>query len=106
MTCQDGKWVLDTTVYPSSDRWVSYGPALTVHGQGRRNPEFLAGSWIGTPQGEDVRCAAETVEVVRAGELGPPAPVSAEPAHRLELTVPTRLFTVTLTGFCLWQRVT
>src|ERR1700712_3411660 len=43
----------------SSDRWVSYGPELTLHGQGRRNPEILSGDWIGRPQDPVRTCGVE-----------------------------------------------
>ncbi len=104
LACHGGKWAVDTEVYPSSERWVSYGPALTVYGQGRRNPEVLAGSWVGTPQGEDARCSAEQAVVASAGVIGPPSTVTAEPNSPLKLTLPTPLFTVGLSGFCLWER--
>ncbi len=104
LACRDGQWAVDSDVYPSSERWVSYGPALTVYGQGRRNPEILAGTWVGTPQGADARCGAEQAVVVSAGVIGPPTTVTGEPNQPLDFTAPTQLFTVALTGFCLWQR--
>src|SRR5258708_5534409 len=66
------QWSAFTSPYPSSDRWLSYGPELTLHGQGMRNPEILSGKWVGYPQEEGTICSAEQSAVVSAGEVGPP----------------------------------
>ena len=105
LVCQSGQWVTDADIYPSSDRWVSYGPELVLYGQGRRNPEFMAGDWTGTPQSDQTRCGAGQLKVIAPGELGALESAVADPGQPLEINVPTRLFSITLTGFCLWQRM-
>jgi hypothetical protein len=98
------RWQLFTGPYPSSDRWLSYGPALTLHGQGRRNPEILSGDWIASPQDPGSACRAEQSAVVSAGQVGPPQTSSGSPGQPLEFTVLPVVFTITLTGDCLWER--
>ena len=104
LQCSDGTWQQFHGPYPSSDRWLTTGPALVVHGQGRRNPEVRAGRWTGTPQTAQARCSAERVDVVAAGETSPPETSSADPGQPLTFDISDHMFTVTLSGFCLWQR--
>ena len=103
LTCHDDSWSVDTDTYPSADRWYSYGPELTLSGQGRRNPEFPAGSWTATPQDDDGRCTATLHEVLRAGELAPPRTLAGEPGQPLVLTASAQLFDIDLAGHCLWE---
>jgi hypothetical protein len=98
------RWQLFTGPYPSSDRWLSYGPALTLHGQGRRNPEILSGDWIARPQDPGSACRAEQSAVISAGQVGPPQTSSGSPGQPLEFEVLPVVFTITLTGDCLWER--
>lgn len=98
------RWESFTDPYPTSDRWVSSGSALTLGGQGRRNPELLSGSWIGYPLDPAARCSAEQATVVRAGEVGEPETVTGELGEPLEFEVLPLVFTITLTGDCLWQK--
>ena len=48
-----GLWQTVTTPAPPSDRWLSVGPAMTLHGEGRRNPDVRSGDWTATPQDSD-----------------------------------------------------
>jgi hypothetical protein len=104
LQCRDGSWQPYTEVYPSGDRWLTTDAPLTLHGQGMRNPEVLAGAWTGTPQDGESTCTATLIDVVAAGELGAPQTVTGGAGQPLEFPVSAKLFTVTLTGFCLWQR--
>ncbi|CAN5353558.1 hypothetical protein BH09ACT8_BH09ACT8_31420 [soil metagenome] len=81
------RWTPFTGPYPSSDRWLSYGPAVTLHGQGRRNPEILSGRWVAYPQDADATCSAEQVTVVSAGEVGPPQTTTGQPGQPLDFEV-------------------
>ncbi|MGV0744504.1 hypothetical protein [Mycolicibacterium sp. XJ870] len=102
--CNGGVWQQLHNPYPSSDRWLTTGPELIVHGQGRRNPEAKAGAWTGTPQTAEARCSAERVDVVAAGETSAPEKLSADPGRPLTFEVSDHMFTVTFSGYCLWQR--
>lgn len=98
------RWGLVTDEYPSSKRWMSYGPALKLYGEGRRNPEIASGDWVGYPLAAGSRCAAAQTPVVRAGVLGTPQTSMALPSQPLLFRVAPRLFSVELNGYCLWQK--
>ena len=68
-----------TIPYPNSDRWLTYGPTLTLHGEGQRNREIDSGDWIGSPQDPDGRCTAEQVAIATPGAWVRP---SCRPASR------------------------
>jgi hypothetical protein len=99
------QWVPFTDPYPSSDRWLSYDPGLTLHGQGRRNPEILSGRWTAYPQDPAAVCAADQAAVVSAGQVGPPQTSTGQPGQPLTFDVLPVVFTITLTGNCLWEAV-
>jgi hypothetical protein len=101
----DSRWMVWTSPYPLSDRWLTYGPELQLHGQGMRNPEIMSGLWTGYPQVSDGVCRAEQVAVVGAGKVSPPESVTGEPGKQLEFSVSPTLFTIKLSGNCLWQKV-
>ncbi len=99
------RWQLFDSPYPTSDRWLSYGPKLILHGEGQRNREIDSGDWIAYPQDSASRCNAEQVAVVSTGGVTPPQVSTGEPGQPLELQLVSLLFTVELSGNCLWQKV-
>ncbi len=104
LQCTDGTWQRFTNPYPSSDRWLTTGPELILHGQGRRNPEASAGTWTATPQTADAHCSAEVVDVLGAGKTSAPEAFSAEPGRSLTFEISDHMFTSKLSGYCLWAR--
>lgn len=102
--CAGGRWAPYGDPYPSSDLWLSTaGTALQLHGQGMRNPEMLSGPWTGSPQAPDAQCRAEQTAVVSAGEVGEPQIAEGLPGQPLHFEVLPVMFTIALTGDCLWQ---
>ena len=99
------RWTRFDGPYPSSDRWFSYGPAVRLHGQGLRNPEILSGHWTATPQDASSTCSAEQAAVVSAGEVGAPQVSTGQPGQALDFEVLPVVFSISLTGNCLWERV-
>ncbi|TGD86598.1 hypothetical protein BayCH28_17195 [Mycolicibacterium sp. CH28] len=96
-------WAPVETPFPPNSRWLSYGPAITLHGQGFRNPNLRSGQWTATPLGPDTVCGAEQVAVVAAGVLAPPEVSQGQPGQPLAFGVLPKLFTVVLSGNCLWS---
>jgi hypothetical protein len=104
MVCRDQRWQSAANPSPPSDRWLSYGPAMTLHGEGLRNPEVRSGTWTATPQDADGRCRAEQSAVLGPGVVGAPETAEGKPGQPLQLQVLPRLFSITLNGYCLWER--
>jgi hypothetical protein len=105
LACDGSRWQPVTDPYPISDEWVSTGPVTTLHGQGRRNPMLESGQWTATPLTPETTCAATQFAVVSGTPtLAPPQSDRGEPGQPLRLEVVPRLFTVELTGDCLWRR--
>lgn len=77
---------------------------MTLHGEGRRNPDVRSGGWTATPQSADTRCRAEQTTVVGPGVVSEPEVAEANAGERLEFDVLPRLFDVRLSGYCLWTR--
>jgi hypothetical protein len=103
---QPGRWEPVDTPYPISDRWVSYGPVMTLHGQGRANPSLLSGDWTATPLMSESRCAATQTAVVRGAPVVAPAGTDeGEPGQPLSLQLVPTLVTIEMSGNCLWQKV-
>ncbi|WP_036435784.1 hypothetical protein [Mycobacterium sp. URHB0044] len=103
---QPGRWEPVDNPYPISDRWVSYGPVMTLHGQGRANPTLLSGAWTATPLDGESRCAATQTAVVRGAPIVAPAGTAeGEPGQPLSLEVVPTLVTIEMSGNCLWQKV-
>jgi hypothetical protein len=98
------RWKPFPSPFPNSDRWLSYGPGLTLHGQGKRNPEIMSGQWVGYPLDSDSQCSAEQAAVVSAGEVGPPETSTGEPGQPLEFDVLPLVFSIKMAGYCLWQK--
>lgn len=98
------RWQTFDSPYPKSDRWLTYGPKLTLHGEGQPNREIDSGDWIGNPQAPDTQCKAAQLDNTAAGERTPPQVSTGEPGQPLKLRVLPMLFTVELQGYCLWQK--
>ena len=108
LACQgvsgDYRWRPVSTPFDPSDRWLSYGPGLTLHGQGRRNPEVLSGQWTATPQDSASACSVEQAPVTDAG-VAPPQTTVGKPGQALHFEVVPVVFSIVLGGDCLWERV-
>jgi hypothetical protein len=104
---EDGefRWQSPDSPYPHSDRWLSYGPALTLHGEGQRNREIDSGEWAGYPQADDSRCEAAQLDNAAEGERTPPQVAAGGGGQPLRVALLPMLFTVELRGYCLWQKV-
>jgi hypothetical protein len=104
--CDGANWQPVADPYPMSDEWLSAGPVMTLHGQGRRNPMLESGRWTATPLTPESVCGATQFAVVSGTPtLTPPQSDRGEPGRPLALEVVPRLFTIELTGDCLWQRL-
>ena len=101
----ESRWQSPDSPYPKSDRWLTYGPALTLHGEGQRNREIDSGKWIGYPQASDTQCKAAQLDNTAEGERTPPQIAVGEAGQPLTLQLLPMLFTVELRGYCLWQKV-
>lgn len=104
LVCQGQRWQAATAPGDPSDRWVSFGPAMALHGEGLRNPNLAAGSWTATPLDDDTRCAATQQVVISAGVVGAPVVTEGAPGQQFSLEVLPRLFDISMSGHCLWER--
>ena len=104
LVCRGGQWQAVMTPPPPNDRWLSVGPAMTLHGDGQRNPSVTSGEWTATPQDADSRCRARQQTVVSPGVVSPPQVSEGKPGQPLSLTLLPRLFSIELSGYCLWTR--
>ncbi len=104
LLCDGGTWQGFAGPYPSSDRWLTTGPPLILHGQGRRNPEAKAGTWLAIPQTAEARCSVEVVDVLGAGRTSEPETFDADAGESLTFDVSDHMFTTKLSGYCLWTR--
>jgi hypothetical protein len=104
LVCVDERWQAVTSPQPPNDRWLSVGPAITLHGQGMRNPNVASGEWTATPQEPGSQCRAEQQTVVSPGVLSPPQVSEGKTGQPLSLQLPVRLFSIELSGYCLWTR--
>lgn len=98
------RWQPVSPPFEPSDRWLSYGPRLTLHGQGRRNPELLSGQWTATPRDSASACSAVQAPVTDAG-VAPPQTTVGHPGQVLDFEVLPVVFSIVLDGDCLWERV-
>ncbi|MDT5092946.1 MAG: hypothetical protein QOH60_2309 [Mycobacterium sp.] len=99
------EWKTVTTPYPVSDRWLSYGPELKLHGEGLRDGRIKSGDWVATPQDADAVCRAEQIAVVDAGVVGPPQIDAGAKGKPLVFRIVPQLFSIQMTGYCLWTKV-
>ena len=103
---EDYQWGIVTSDYPSSDRWLTYGPQLTLRGEGTRNYNLRSGDWIALPQDPDSQCIEEQVVVVRAGVVSSPQVAAGATGQQLSFRVLPNLFSIMMKGYCLWTKVT
>jgi hypothetical protein len=104
LVCLDEHWKAVTSPPPPNDRWLSVGPAMTLHGEGQRNPSVASGDWTAAPQDADSQCRAEQQTVVSPGQLSPPQLSEGKPGQPLSLQLLPRLFSIEMSGYCLWTR--
>lgn len=97
-------WTPVQTPFPPNDKWLSYGPPITLHGQGMRNPNLSSGRWTATPQNPESTCKATETTVVEAGVLAAPQVFEGEQGQPLILEMLPQLFYAELAGDCLWVR--
>lgn len=102
---QDYGWTIVTSDYPSSDRWLTYGPELTLRGEGTRNYDLRSGDWIALPQDPDSQCVEEQIAVVGAGVVSSPQEEAGEAGQQLSFRVVPNLFSITMRGYCLWRKM-
>lgn len=100
---EPGNWSPVVEPFDPNSRWVSYGPEITLHGQGFRNPNLRSGQWTATPLDPETVCGADQVTVIGPGELAPLAHSQGDPGQPLHLDVLPKLFTIALSGDCLWS---
>src|SRR5690348_9961678 len=72
LVCRGNQWQTVRTPQPPNDRWLSFGPPMTLHGEGLRNPSVASGNWTATPQDQGAQCRAQQQTVVGPGEVSPP----------------------------------
>jgi hypothetical protein len=104
LECLNNQWQAVTTPQPPNDRWVGFGPPVRLHGEGLRNPNLASGEWTAIPQNADSQCRAEQQAVVSAGEVGPPQVTESPKGQPLSFQVVPQLFSMELSGYCLWTR--
>lgn len=108
VTCQVGAagytWTAAPVPFEPNDIWLSYGPVITLHGQGKRNPNLSSGRWTATPQDPGTVCRAQQETVIEAGVLSTPQLSEGEPGQPLEVAMAPKLFYLELAGNCLWER--
>lgn len=97
-------WAPAATPFPPNDTWLSYGPAITLHGQGMRNPNLSSGQWTATPQDPETTCRVTQTTVVEAGVLAAPQVSEGEQGKPLVVQMQPALFYAELAGDCLWVR--
>jgi hypothetical protein len=104
LECASGQWQAITSPQPPDDRWLSFGPTMTLHGEGQRNPSVQSGNWTATPQDPNGQCRAEQQSVVSPGVLSPPQISEGKAGQPLSFQMVPRLFTIALSGYCLWEK--
>jgi hypothetical protein len=103
---EDYQWTIVTSDYPSSDRWLTYGPQLmTLRGEGTRNYNLRSGDWIALPQDPDSQCIEEQIAVVSAGVVSSPQVEAGATGQQLSFRVLPNLFSIMMKGYCLWTKV-
>jgi hypothetical protein len=75
---------------------------MVLHGEGLRNPNLRSGNWTATPQESSTQCSAVQSAVLGPGVVGSPATSEGKPGQPMDLQVLPRLFSIELSGHCLW----
>ena len=104
LVCRAQQWQLVATPQPPNDRWLSFGPPIMLHGEGLRNPDVASGNWTATPQDSSSQCRAEQQAVVGPGVVGASQVSEGKPGQPLSFQVLSRLFSIEMSGYCLWTR--
>ena len=99
------QWTIVTSEYPSSDQWLTYGPPMTLRGQGTRNYNLRSGDWIALPQDPDSQCIEDQIAVVSAGVVSSPQVEAGATGQQLSFRVLPNLFSIMMKGYCLWRKV-
>ena len=97
-------WAAVQTPFPPNDTWLSYGPVITLHGEGMRNPNLSSGPWTATPQDPETTCRVTQTTVVEAGVLATPEVSEGEQGAPLTVQMQPKLFYAELAGDCLWVK--
>lgn len=105
LECLNDRWQTITSPQPPNDKWLSVGPAMTLHGEGMRNPNVQSGNWTATPQDPNGQCRAEQQSVLSPGVVSQPQVSEGKAGQPLSLQIVPRLFSIAMSGYCLWQKV-
>lgn len=104
LVCQSsGSWAPVLDPFDPAIRWLSYGAGITLHGQGFRNPNLRSGQWTANTLSQDAVCSADQVTVIGPGELAPVVHSQGDAGRPLQIEVLPKLFTITMSGDCLWS---
>lgn len=95
-------WRAAPVPFEPNSTWLSYGPAINLHGQAMRNPNLSSGPWTATPQDPQTVCRAQQQTVIAAGVLAAPEVFQGKPGQSLSVEMLPKLFYVQLSGNCLW----
>ena len=95
-------WQAAPVPFEPNSTWLSYGPAITLHGQGMRNPNLSSGQWTATPLDPETVCRVQQETVVEAGVLSSPKVFQGDPGQSLSVEMLPQLFYAQLSGHCLW----
>jgi hypothetical protein len=77
---------------------------MKLHGEGLRNATIRSGDWTATPLTSDGQCGAEQLAVIPGVGAGPPQDSEGERGQPLSLQVVPKLFSIEMSGECLWQK--
>jgi hypothetical protein len=104
LVCASQQWQDVTTPQPPSDRWLSVGPPMLLHGEGMRNPSVKSGDWTATPLDPNTQCRSEQQAVAGPGVVGPTEVAESKAGQPLQFQMQPRLFSIQMSGYCLWTR--
>jgi hypothetical protein len=106
MLCKDRMWYPQPADAPPSDRWVSFGPTLTLHGEGLPDPNLVQGSWNAIPLGPWTRCRSVQQTGYAPGAISKPVADQGSPNTPMSFEVEANVVTIQFSGYCLWMRST